>query len=310
MAPIAAFIVLATTRATTTGSDVVVDEILTSITKDGYVFVRVSAAGGQHQGWGQCSYNNEHTDLGNTTASKVHEWLGPLVLGKSFTSPDDVAAFADAGWRANYKRTGSLLARALAGLDTALWDLIARSRNASVCSLVAASFGPGRECKSSVPVYGSNGDRKKSPSDIVDNAVHNQQKYGVQAFKFQIMQRMGRGVDIKPNRTEELIPLARQRLGPEATLMVDANGGFANISQAFRMAQLLAANNYTWLEEPLPFWQYEDTGKLGAQMAPLGVGIALGEQEYREDVWERNIGSMTYAQPDVHYVGGLSRALR
>ena len=40
------------------------------------------------------------------------------------------------------------------------------------------------------------------------------------------------------------------------------------------------------------------------------MGIALGEQEYRLDVWERNIASMQYTQPDVHYIGGLSRALR
>lgn len=42
-----------------------------------------------------------------------------------------------------------------------------------------------------------------------------------------------------------------------------------------------------------------------------GIPIALGEQEFRLDVWERNINtSMRYAQPDVHYVGGVSRALR
>ena len=28
------------------------------------------------------------------------------------------------------------------------------------------------------------------------------------------------------------------------------------------------------------------------------------------DVWNRNIGKLDYAQPDVHYIGGVSRTLR
>ena len=55
-----------------------VDSITTSVTSDGYVFVRVDAGG--HSGWGQASYNNEHADLMYVIADKVHEWVGPQVL--------------------------------------------------------------------------------------------------------------------------------------------------------------------------------------------------------------------------------------
>ena len=291
-----------------------VDSITTSVTSDGYVFVRVDAGG--HSGWGQASYNNEHADLMYVIADKVHEWVGPQVLGQEFTSPADIDAFAQATWEQIYKHTGDVLAQALAGVDTALWDLVARSQNASVCSLIAGEFNA--TCKTHVSVYGSNGDRHKSPKDIVANAVHNRDTYGVQAFKFQIANRLGartgHDIDIKPGRTEALIPLARQMLGPDVLLMVDANGGYDNVTHATHTGELLVANNYNWFEEPFPFWRYEDTAEL--MRAVPGLAVALGEQEYRLDVWARilatrNVGaSMRYAQPDIHYVGGLSRALR
>lgn len=167
----------------------------------------------------------------------------------------------------------------------------------------------GGACKSHIPVYGSNGDRRMTPKDIVGNAVANRDKYGVKAFKFQIAQRMGGYVDIKPGRTEELIPLARQELGSEVVLMVDANGGYDNYTHARSVAQLLVQHNYTWFEEPFPYWEYDKAATLGKEMMPA-LGIALGEQEYRLDVWERNIHAMQYAQPDVHYIGGVSRTLR
>lgn len=281
-----------------------IDSIQTSIMKDGHVFVHVTS--GELEAWGQSSYNNEHTDLYTTIADKVHEYAAPYALGKDFSSTQDLDDFADTVWRKNYKHTGTVLAQALAGVDTALWGLVAKSRNISVCELIARDMNG--TCKEQVPVYGSNGDRKKSPKDIVANAVANRDKYNVRAFKFQIANRMGADVDIKPNRTEELIPLARQILGPDITLMVDANGGFDNYSHAKEIAQLLIVHNYTWFEEPFPYWEYDKVAKLGAEIAPA-LAIATGEQEFRLDVFQRNIQKFKYTQPDVHYIGGVSRTL-
>lgn len=283
-----------------------VDRITTSVTSEGFVFVEVTAGGAS--GWGEASYNDQVVD---TVADKIHEWVAHQALGHKFRTPDDIDAFAERAWNSQYKYTGTVLAQAIAGVDTALWDLMARGRNASCCSLIAERMQS--TCKPFVPIYGSNGKRSKRPDDIVAKAVHNRDKYGVQAFKFQVGNRLGatsgHDVDIKPNRTEELIPLARRLLGPSVTLMVDANGGFDNLTHAQRVADLLVKHNYTWFEEPFPFWRYEDTAAL--MRAVPRIAVAIGEQEYRLDVFERNMrASMRYAQPDVHYVGGVSRALQ
>jgi L-alanine-DL-glutamate epimerase-like enolase superfamily enzyme len=284
--------------------DSITSSILTS-NSESPVFVEIKSGG--LKGWGQAYYNSEQSDLMSTVQDKIHLWVAPVMFGQDFSTPDDIAAFAEAVWRKNYKHTGTTLAQSLAGVDTALWDLLARSQNVSVCALIAKEFG--NTCRKQVPVYGSNGSRKKSAKDIVSNAVANRDKYGVKAFKFQIAQRMGGDRDIKPNRTEELIPLARQQLGPDVTLMVDANGGYDNFTHASQVAQLLIEHNYTWFEEPFPFWDYDQVAALAKEVNP-SLGLALGEQEYRLDVWERNIKAMNYAQPDVHYIGGVSRTLR
>jgi L-alanine-DL-glutamate epimerase-like enolase superfamily enzyme len=281
-----------------------IDSITTSVMKDGHVFVHVTS--GNLESWGQCTYNNEKTDLYDTIAEKVHSYAAPYAIGKDFSSPVDLDKFADTVWRKNYKRTGTVLAQALAGVDTALWGLVAKSQNLSVCELIAQDMNS--TCRDQVPVYGSNGDRAKSPQDIVSNAVANRNRYNVRAFKFQIENRMGGDIDIKPNRTEELIPLARTLLGPNVTLMVDANGGFDNYSHALQIANLLIVYNFSWFEEPFPYWEYDKVAALSAEVEPT-LGIATGEQEYRLDVFQRNIKKFRYAQPDVHYIGGVSRTL-
>lgn len=284
-------------------SDGMVVTELNTYEKDGYVFVRVKA--GHLEGWGQACYHSSRSQLSGVVAKRVHTWVGPHVLGKTVETPADIDAVTDTAWRQNYKHTGDVLAQVLAGVDTALWDLVARNLNVSVCTLVAEVMGG--ECKSHMPVYGSNGNRETDMGLLLANAVHNHDKYGVQAFKFQIAQRMGGDVDITPNRTETLIPLARQLLGPEVTLLADANGGYDTIERAKPIAQLLIDNNFTFFEEPYPFWEYDKAAALGAAMP--GMPIALGEQEYRTDVWQRNVHAMDVWQPDVHYIGGVSRSL-
>ena len=126
--------------------------VQTSYTKDGYVFVALTTKDNV-TGWGQSSYNNEHTDLMSTYADKVHAWVAPHLRNKKFKTMDDIDRFADGVWRSNYKRTGTVLAQALAGVDTALHGLVARYQNLSVCEMIARNMSS--LCKPSVPVYGS-----------------------------------------------------------------------------------------------------------------------------------------------------------
>ena len=39
--------------------------------------------------------------------------------------------------------------------------------------------------------------------------------------------------------------------------------------------------------QPFPYWEYDEADKLAAAaLRPFGMGVALGEQEFRLDVWQ------------------------
>ncbi len=77
-------------------------------------FVRVTAEDGA-QGWGQVS--TYHSDI---TAQVLHRQVAPWVLGQDTTDLDDLL---DIVAEREHKFPGSYLRRAMAGLDTAIWDL-------------------------------------------------------------------------------------------------------------------------------------------------------------------------------------------
>ena len=77
-------------------------------------FVRVTAEDGS-QGWGQVS-----TYCADITAQVLHRQVAPWTLGQDMTDLDDLL---DLVTEREHKFPGSYLRRAMAGLDTAIWDL-------------------------------------------------------------------------------------------------------------------------------------------------------------------------------------------
>ena len=68
----------------------------------------------------------------------------------------------------HYKNTGQILNRAIAGLDTAVWDLLAKANNQSVCDYAAVRMVPARECRDNVKVYCTNITRQITADQTVD----------------------------------------------------------------------------------------------------------------------------------------------
>ncbi len=90
-----------------------ITSIETFSTRDvGFVRVRTDAGA---EGWGQLSPYNA-----DITALIVHRQIAPHALGQSAL---DTEALIDLIADREHKFPGSYLCRALAGVDTALWDL-------------------------------------------------------------------------------------------------------------------------------------------------------------------------------------------
>ncbi len=253
--------------------------------------VRVRGEDGS-EGWGQ--FAPSQSDI---TALVLHRQVAPVVLGMD---SDDPEAISETVMHATYKFPGTYICRALAGVDTALWDLRGKAAGKSVCELLGGTPRP-------FPVYGSSMRRNSTPAEEVDRLLALRDRDGYRGFKVKIGKRLGYDEDESPGRTETLIELARRRLGDDIHLLADGNSGFRP-QRAIEIGRLMEAHNYSHFEEPCPYWELEWTAQVAAA---LDIPVAGGEQDYDLKQWERMLAlrAVDICQPDVCYVGGLTRAL-
>ena len=254
-------------------------------------FVRVSADDGSH-GWGQVSPYNA-----DITCEVLHRQVAPWALGADAL---DIEGLMDIIPLREHKFPGSYLRRAMAGLDTALWDLRGRLEGSSVCELLG---GRPRALR----VYASSMKRDITPAEEATRLARLRDTHGYDAFKFRVGAECGRDVDEWPGRSEEIVPAVRRALGDDVALLVDANSGFSP-ARAIDIGHLLEDNGVGHFEEPCPYWEYEQTRRVAEA---LEVDVAGGEQDCHLGDWRRMIAmrAVDIIQPDVCYLGGLTRTL-
>jgi L-alanine-DL-glutamate epimerase-like enolase superfamily enzyme len=255
-------------------------------------FVRVTGDDGS-QGWGQVSpYNADITSL------VVHRQIAPWALGQDAL---DIARLVDIIPLREHKFPGSYLCRAIGGLDTALWDLRGKLEGKSVCELLGGT--PRR-----LRVYASSMKRDITPRDEADRLKRLRDRHGYDAFKFRVGAECGRDVDEWPGRTEEIVPTIRKAMGDGATLLVDANSGFSP-KRAIEVGRMLQDHGISHYEEPCPYWEIAQTK---AVADALDIDVTGGEQDCMIPLWRHIIDTraVDIIQPDVCYVGGMTRALQ
>jgi L-alanine-DL-glutamate epimerase-like enolase superfamily enzyme len=254
-------------------------------------FVRVTTASGA-VGWGQMSTYNA-----DITTRVFHRQIAPHALGS------DALEFADTlaliGER-EHKYPGSYLRRAMAGLDTALWDLRGRLEGKPVVALLGGSPGPLR-------AYASSMRRDITPEDEAARLVRLRDELGFTAFKWRVGRECGRDLDEWPGRTEAVIETVSAALGEGIDKLVDANSCYS-AGMAIRVGHLLEDHGIGHFEEPCPYWDYEQTAAVRAELA---LEVTGGEQDCEFATWARmfDLGAVDVAQPDVMYMGGITRTL-
>jgi L-alanine-DL-glutamate epimerase-like enolase superfamily enzyme len=254
--------------------------------------VRVRTTDGG-EGWGQVAPYNA-----DITVQVLHRQVAPHAIG---ADPDDAAALGATILEREHKFPGSYVCRALAGVDTALWDLRARRSGVSVCELLG---GAPRPC----PVYASSMRRDIEPRAEADRLARLQDRDGFRAFKVRVGSECGHDRDEWPGRTEALVPAVRAAVGDVAALLVDANSCYTP-RRAIEVGRMLEQHGVVHFEEPCPYWELEWTA---AVAAALDLDVAGGEQDCLLPTWRRmlELRAVDVVQPDVCYVGGMTRALR
>lgn len=254
-------------------------------------FVRVTDEDGR-QGWGQVStYNSD------ITCTVLHRQVAPWMLGADISDLDDAL---DLVAEREHKYPGSYLRRAMAGVDTAIWDLRGKLAGKPVAELLGGSAGK-------VRAYASSMKRDITPADEVDRLKMLRDRDGFTAFKVRAGAEVGRNQDEWTGRTEEIIPtIARALEG--ADLLIDGNSCYSP-DRAIEVGRMLEANGFCHFEEPCPYWELEQTKQV---TDALDIDVTGGEQDCDLPTWRRMIDmrAVDIVQPDILYLGGIARTLR
>jgi L-alanine-DL-glutamate epimerase-like enolase superfamily enzyme len=181
---------------------------------------------------------------------------GTTGFGRATAGPAHAAAILDAPLDALYDPAQGAIGPGLP-FDLPLWDLIAKRAGRPVYALVAAHAGI--ECPDSlrVPCYDTSlymddlhlADDAAAAALIAQEARDGQAQ-GHRAFKIKV----GRGarhmaLEAGTQRDIAVIQAVRAAVGPQATLMIDANNGYT-LNLAKQVLLATAGADLYWLEEP------------------------------------------------------------
>jgi L-alanine-DL-glutamate epimerase-like enolase superfamily enzyme len=255
-------------------------------------FVRVTTDSGR-EGWGQVA--NYNADI---SALVLHRQVAPWALGRDAL---DIEALVNAIPEREHKFPGSYLCRAIAGLDTALWDLRGKLDGKSVCELLGGK-------PRFFPVYASSMRRDITPEAEAERFLHLRDNFGYDAFKFRVGKECGHDEDEWAGRTEAIVPAVRKAMGPDVRLLVDGNSAYRPV-KAIEVGRMLEANGICHFEEPCPYWELEWTKQVADA---LDLDVTGGEQDCDLATWRRMIDmrAVDVVQPDICYLGGICRTLK
>ncbi len=249
------------------------------------VLVTVQAGGEEGTGWSYAAA---------AAASVVTDVLAGPIRGRSAL---DIAGASEAMARAvrNIGRPG-VAATAISAVDVALWDLKARLLGLSVTDLL----GRARE---HVTVYGSGGFTSYDDQQTRDQLA-GWLTSGIGRVKIKIGEDWGGN----EKRDLERVALAREVIGPDRELYVDANGGYT-AGQAVRVGRRLADHGVTWFEEPV---SSQDLAGLAAVRRQVTMDVAAGEYSWSlaDSAALIGAGAVDCLQLDVTRCGGITEFVR
>ncbi len=245
------------------------------------LLVRVETDAGV-TGWGEAFGHR----IFPATRAAIDTLLGPMCVGRD---PGQIVALNDDLQRVLHGvgRNGPTI-YALSGIDIALWDIAGKVAGLPLYRLLGG--GP----RTDLPAYAS------------------LLRYGAAAavarYTEQALERGYRHIKLHEITVPE-VKAARDVAGAGVPIMVDTNCPWT-VPQAIAMARRLAPLDLHWLEEPV--WPPENLAGLAEVRAQGGIPTAAGENY--GTVWEFRrafeAGAITYAQPSVTKIGGVTELRR
>jgi mandelate racemase len=179
---------------------------------------------------------------------------------------------------------------AVAGIDMAAWDALARAAGVPLCVLLGGNIG-------AVPAYNSNGLWLRAPAEVASEAIALREEGGFNGLKL----RLGRERVADDLATIEAV---RDAVGSEMSLMVDFNQGL-QFGEALERCHAIDHLGLAWIEEPIVYDNLEGYARLTAD---LKTPVQIGENFYgpRALYTALQMKACDYVMPDFMRIGGVT----
>jgi D-galactarolactone cycloisomerase len=239
-------------------------------------------------GWGECLCHGLQPP--QVSASFIEHVFKPMLIGRD---PFDVEVL----WEEMYNRTrpfgqGGAAVNAISGIDIALWDIMGKTVDKPIHSLLGGAF------RKEVTPYAT-GFYREEGQVFPDVSIAEAKRYvkdGFKAFKLKV----GFGV----NEDIAFINAIREAVGPDVLIMADANGAYNTATARRLLLETQNAKLYFFEEllAPEDLDGYKQLKNLTSTYVAAGEQL-FGKHGYRPWLEAR---ALDILQPDLCSSGGFT----
>ena len=218
-----------------------------------------------------------------TTVAALNDMVLPLVIGQTI---DDISAFnRHLQQKLHLHGRYGITTFAISAVDIALWDIAAKQKGVPLYELLGGRQRESLSAYASLVRYGD--------PNLVRSFAEKAVSEGYQTVKLHEI-------------TLPTIEAGREAVGDGVKLTTDVNCNWSPDDAETLIPEMKRLGLY-WVEEPL--FPPDDEDALSALEQRYGVAIASGENACTAVEFARTIPKITFAQPSVTKVGGVSEFL-
>lgn len=233
-----------------------------------------------------------YTYATEATAFFIEHELKDLVVKKNAFDVPGITHFLTQQIRNS--GTCGITMMAISAIDNALWDLKAKILEMPLCNLLG-------KVRNEMLIYGSGGFTSYNKKQL-QNQFSGWKEQGIGYMKMKI----GTDADKDVQRVQQ----AREAVGDEVKLMVDANGAYY-AKQALQKAKQFEEYGVMWFEEPVRSDNLQGL-KFIREQAPAAINIVAGEYGYNIHYFNEMLhaNAVDILQADATRCGGITNFLK
>jgi galactonate dehydratase len=197
--------------------------------------------------------------------------------------------------------TGPVMFSAMAGLETALWDIVGKVCNQPVVNLVGGML------RDRVRVYANGWYTSVRDEGRLRESVRHVMGLGYTALKFDPFGAGGREMSRADLRTAcQAVETVRDEAGADVDILIECHGRFS-VGTAIEAIKAMQPYEPLFCEEPIPAHNMDSQAWVAKAASAFGARVATGEHTYSRFGFQEMLNKQAahVIQPDLVYAGGF-----